>query len=314
MSRLILKSNASHEEWLRMRNTGIGGSDAASIMGYNPRKSALQLWMEKTGQTEPEDLSNNERVYWGTVLEEPVARRFAAETGKRIRRSGTLRDDAHPYMIANPDRMLIGENAGLEIKTTASYLGKNWEGDNIPDAYYFQCLHYMAVTGADRWYIAALIGGQEMTYKCIQRRDEEIDMLRKAEAAFWQHVEDKTPPPADGSESAARALAQMYRETKPEPMTLPEAAADLIQRIDDANEAAKEAKAKMQLAKNQLAEMMGPYEVGVIGDRRVDYKFSKPRETIAAAKVKKQDPAAYEALKEIGLVTVSAASRSMRIY
>lgn len=314
MSTLILKAHAPREEWLRVRNMGIGGSDASVIMGYHPSKSALQLWMEKTGQSKPEDLSNNERVYWGTVLEEPVARRFAEETGKRIRRSGTLRDDDHPYMIANPDRMIIGENAGLEIKTTASYLGKNWEGDNIPDAYYFQCLHYMAVTGADRWYIAALIGGQEMTYKCIERRENEIDMLRKAEAAFWQHVKDKTPPPADGSESAARALAQMYQETKPERMELPAEAADLIRIIDAGNEAAKKVKAQMQLAKNRLAELLGPYEVGVIGDRRVDYKYSKPRESIAASKVKKQDPAAYEALKEIGLVTISAPSRSMRIY
>ena len=68
-------------------------------------------------------------------------------------------------MIANVDRTVIGENAGLEIKTAGVSQYKKWKGDEIPDAYYCQCLHYMAVTGADYWYIAVLLGGNEARWK-----------------------------------------------------------------------------------------------------------------------------------------------------
>ncbi len=76
--------------WLETRNSGIGGSDAGAIMGMNPWKSKYQLWLEKTGQAEPEDLSGKESVYWGTVLETAVADRFSELTGKKLRRAGMM--------------------------------------------------------------------------------------------------------------------------------------------------------------------------------------------------------------------------------
>ena len=130
---------AEHDKWLEMRNKGIGGSEAAVIVGMNRWKSPFQLWLEKTGEVEPEDLSNNEFVYWGTVLEQCVADRFAELTGKRVTKRGMLQDEEVPYFFANVDRVVVGENAGLECKTTNAYAKDAWEGDNIPDAYYCQC-------------------------------------------------------------------------------------------------------------------------------------------------------------------------------
>ena len=91
---LVDTSNLSSEEWLSYRRRGIGGSDAGVILGLNPYKSPWQLWLEKTGQTEPDDLSTNEYVYWGTKQEPLVAERFFEETGKRVQRRGTLRSGA----------------------------------------------------------------------------------------------------------------------------------------------------------------------------------------------------------------------------
>ena len=166
---LILKAGAPREDWLRVRNLGIGGSDAGVILGLNPYKSPWQLWLEKTGQTEPDDLSTNEYVYWGTKQEPLVAERFFEETGKRVQRRGTLRSRTHPWMLANVDRMIVGEEAGLEIKTANAFAGKDWADDELPDSYYAQCLHYMAVTGYTKWYIAALIGGNHYVQKEIPR-------------------------------------------------------------------------------------------------------------------------------------------------
>lgn len=167
---LSVKAAEDHEKWLRTRDLGIGGSDAAVIMGMNSYKSPYQLWMEKTGQVEPPDLSGNQYVYWGTKNEANIADWFQEETGKKVKRLGTLQSREYPFMLANVDRTVIGENAGLEIKTAGVSQYRKWKDDEIPDAYYCQCLHYMAVTGADYWYIAVLLGGNEARWKRIERK------------------------------------------------------------------------------------------------------------------------------------------------
>ena len=79
---MTVEEMKDRKAWEKLRNIGIGGSDAAIIAGLNRWKSPYQLWLEKTRQVEPEDISDNEYVYWGTVLEQLVADRFCELTGK----------------------------------------------------------------------------------------------------------------------------------------------------------------------------------------------------------------------------------------
>ena len=311
---LILRADAPREDWLAVRNTGIGGSDAGVILGLNPYKSPWQLWLEKTGQTEPDDLSMNEYVYWGTKQEPLVAERFFEETGKRVQRRGTLRSRTHPWMLANVDRMIVGEEVGLEIKTANAFAGKDWADDELPDSYYAQCLHYMAVTGYTKWYIAALIGGNHYVQKEIPRNEEDIRLLIRKEKEFWELVETKTPPPVDGSESCAAALRVKWdREETGLTIDLPEDAAAIIEDIEESKRIIDTEKARQQLAKNRLMEMMGAAETGIIGDHKVTWKTQAGRETVSLADMKKKDRASYEALKADGLIKVSAPTRVMRI-
>lgn len=311
---LILKAGAPREDWLRVRNLGIGGSDAGVILGLNKWKSPITLWAEKTGRAEPEDLSGNEAVYWGTKQEPLVAERFYEETGKKVKRRGTLRSRPYPWMLANVDRWVVGEKAGLEIKTTNAFSAAAWDGDEIPDSYYAQCLHYMAVTGAEKWYIAVLIGGQDFRWKEIPRHEEDIRALRKAEALFWRHVRDNTmPEDIDGSESTARTLSALYHEN-PEAVELPEEAMDLIRRYDEWAARKKEAEEGIRECKNGLMALMGDAETATADGRKITWKTGKPRETISAADVKKKDPASYDALMAAGLVKVPAPSRVFRVW
>ena len=104
----------------KLRSTTIGGSDAAAILGLNPYKSPYALWAEKTGEGSSRRIfPQKEAVRLGTDLEEYVAKRFTEATGKKVRRENytVFRDDM-PYAHANYDRLVIGERAGLEIKTT----------------------------------------------------------------------------------------------------------------------------------------------------------------------------------------------------
>ena len=172
---MTVKQMQDRDAWLKMRMAGIGGSDAGTIVGDNPWKSSYALWLEKTGQIVPEDISDKEPVYWGTALEDIVAKEFTKRTGKRVRRCGTMQNTKKRWMLANVDRLIIGEQAGLECKTTNAFNYKEWQDDGLPNSYYWQCQHYMLCTGLPMWYIAVLIGGQHYDFKPVPRNDEDID-------------------------------------------------------------------------------------------------------------------------------------------
>lgn len=209
MTRAEMDSN--EEKWLEMRKTGIGGSDAGVVMKLNPNKKLFELWGEKTGNREPVDLSDNEAVYWGHTHEDNIARRFTEVTGKKLKKYGMIRSIENPFMLADIDRVVVGENAILEIKTCDAKKAYEWEDDQIPASYYCQVLHYMTVYGADRAYIACLIGGNRMVWKTIEFNEEEAGILIDEEEKFWnEYVVPKKLPPVDESDACASVLRSVY--------------------------------------------------------------------------------------------------------
>lgn len=309
----VREAEKDHGKWLYVRNSGIGGSDAATIMGLNPYKSAYQLWMEKTGQAAPPDLSDNQYIYWGAKNEANIAEWFSEVTGKKVRKLGTLRNRSHPFMLANVDREIMGEEAGLEIKTAGVKQYRKWKDDEIPDAYYCQCLHYMAVTGADYWYIAVLLGGNDSKWKRIERNEEDIKTLIQAEREFWELVQTKTAPPVDGSLSCSQALASRYADSRDEEIMLPEEADTLIARINGDTEIMDKLKEQISLNQNRLKEMLGDAEAGRVGSFKVTWKATNGRETCPLSKLKKAAPDMYQALKDKGFISTGKASRRFSI-
>lgn len=148
--RLVNTSAMSRNDWLEHRRHGIGGSDAAVIMGVSPWKSLMDLWLEKTGQYV--EGIDSESMYWGRVLEDVIAKEFAIRNKLKIRRvNAILQHPDHPYMIANVDRVIVGRKEGLEIKTGHEFSSQHWE-NGVPAYYYAQVQHYMAVTGFKLWH------------------------------------------------------------------------------------------------------------------------------------------------------------------
>ena len=214
MKKLISTNNLAHEEWLRYRKQGIGGSDAGAVCGVNPYKTAMQIYYDKTSD-EVETL-DNEAMRQGRDFEDYIAKRFSQETGKKVRRANSMfYDEKHPWMIADVDRMIVGENAGLEIKTASPYTQSQWENGNIPLSYQMQCYHYMSVCNADAWYIAVLIYGREFKYYKLEYDKEIIDSLIKLEEDFWKNnVLKKKLPAPDGSTLADNVIASRFKATK----------------------------------------------------------------------------------------------------
>lgn len=298
---MSVKDMQNKDAWLKARMSGIGGSDAAVIMGDNPWKSRYALWLEKTGQAEPEDLSNNEFVYWGTVLEEPVAKRFCEVTGKKVRRAGMMCSDYGSWMLANVDRLVIGEKAGLECKTTNAFSIDQWKGEELPTNYYWQCQHYMMVTGLPVWYIAVLIGGNHFDYKRVPRCDADIAALYEAEEEFWNvNVGQRIAPEIDGSDSTTQALGQAYHGGQEEPVDLPDEAADAVKMLDFLGSKKKECLYSIKEYENRLKEMLGDNEIGLVGNRKVTWKSTKGRITVDRKKLKKNYPDAYADCLKMG--------------
>lgn len=183
----------SREEWLMRRRKTIGSSDAAGIVGLSRWASPFSVWADKTGRAaEKED---TEAMRQGLDLEDYVARRWMEETGKRVYRlPAMLYHPKYPFAHADVDRMVVGENAGLECKTTFSLDLKQFNGEEFPVQYYAQCVHYLAVTGADRWYLAVLAYGRGFFTFTLERDQAEIDALMAAKADFWKLVEPGYTP------------------------------------------------------------------------------------------------------------------------
>lgn len=201
-------------EWLRLRKAGIGGSDAGAICGVNPYSSAMKVFHDKTSEEVEEQ--DNEAVRIGHDLEDYVAQRFMEATGLKVRKSNFMyRSKEHPFMIADVDRLVVGEDAGLECKTASAYNADKWADGHIPLHYVMQCYHYMAVTGKRTWYIAAVILGREFTCRRLEWDDELISRLIGMEEDFWNnHVIPGIIPPPDGSKACDEVIDQYFHTAK----------------------------------------------------------------------------------------------------
>lgn len=206
----ISTAGMEKKEWLTLRKTGIGGSDAGTVCGLNPYGSLIKLFYDKTGKEVEEQ--DNEAMRQGADLEDYVAQRFMEATGLKARRSNYLyRSVEHPFMIADVDRLVVGEDAGLECKTASAYNADKWKDGKIPLHYAMQCYHYMAVTGRRAWYLAAVILGKEFVYHKLEWDDDVVRRLVEAEKDFWEkYVMAGRMPEPDGSKMCGEALNRYF--------------------------------------------------------------------------------------------------------
>lgn len=265
-----IKTNG-REEWLALRKQYIGGSDAAAVVGLNPFASPFSLWAEKTGNL-PE-FEGNLATEVGTYLEEFVAKKFEKETGKTVRRCNlSLVNDKYPWAIANVDRLVVGEDAGLEIKTTSELNMKRFKNGEYPDNYFCQCCHYLAVTGKARWYLAVLIGNREFRTFTIDRDEDEIAALMQAEEKFWcEYVLARKAPPVDGHSATSETIRALYSEDSDESIDLTDCDRLFDRRKTLAGQQ-KALKEEIDGIDNQLKVMLGSASRGLCGRWSVTWK------------------------------------------
>lgn len=292
MKKLISTRNINKESWLKYRKQGIGGSDAGAVCGLNPYRTAIQVYYDKTSDS-IEDV-DNEAMRQGRELEEYVAKRFCEASGKKVRRANAMfYDEKNLFMLADVDRMIVGENAGLECKTASPYSEEKWRDDKIPLSYQLQCYHYMSVCNADSWYIAVLIYGRDFKYYRIERDDEVIENLIRIEKEFWnEYVLKRVIPDPDGSKTADAAIAERFKESRS--ITIPLTGFDeRLERRQELLSLLEKIETEKRQIDQELKLYLGDAEIAENEHYRVSWKnFS--RSSIDEKRLKAEQPEIYE--------------------
>lgn len=296
MKKLIATKELSNEQWLKYRKRGIGGSDAGAVCGLNPYWTAMQVYQDKI--SENTESIDNEAMRQGREFEDYVARRFMEATGKKVRKANFMYyDEKSPFMLADVDRMIIGENAGLECKTASPFMADKWKDGNIPLHYQIQCYHYMSVMGADAWYIAVLIYGREFKFYKLERDEELIADLIGIEKAFWEnHVLKQQIPSPDGSKIADSVIAEYYKESVSETIPLTGFNEKLKRRQELAEIIGKMDTEKKQI-EQELKLFLGEAETAENEQYRVSWK-SVSSNRLDEKRLKEEQPEIYERYKK----------------
>jgi putative phage-type endonuclease len=275
--RLILPADADRADWLTARRSGIGSSDVPAILGLVDYTPPLKVYYDKTGH----DVDDaGEAAYWGTVNEEPVARRWAMQNQSVIRRVGLVAHMDHPHWMTTLDRRVtecpLSEDeqtpCALEVKTRSAFKSAQWHA-GAPDDVTAQVLWQIIVNGYEHMHYAVLIGGNEYHQGTI-RADQYADVMADITTAvdyFWnEHVQAEVPPAPTGD---GDALTRLFRRLHPT-----RSGAVDVDRHDDALDAlldygthqraeskAKKAKAA---AKARMIAALGSAQSALIGGER----------------------------------------------
>ena len=298
--RLVSTKDMDRDTWLRIRKNGIGSSDAAAAVGLNPYQSPLELWMIKTGRDQAmpkiDPTDDSSPTYWGTLLEPFVAEFYVRKAGNRVRRINAILqhpDHDKSWMLANIDREVIGspDVQILECKTAGEFGSRLWR-NGVPEYVQCQVQHQLAVTGKQAADVCVLLCGQEIQIHRIQRDDELIARLIEQERQLWRYVETDTPPPADGSDSAAKALQYLYPRDTGNTVDLSQDA-DLCRVYDeliDVRASLDHCQQQEAKLKQQIQQRMGDASRARFGGGEVSWKRSKDGIALDTARLLKDQP------------------------
>lgn len=299
MKILAKTKDMSREQWLKIRSHSIGGSDVSIIAGINKFRSVYQLWLEKTGQTEPEE-GQSENAHFGTVLEKIVRQEFMERTGLKVRQKNMiLQSEEYPFMTANLDGVINdnGDKCIFEAKTASEYKKEVWE-NGVPPEYILQVQHYFAVLGNEykRAYVAAIVGGNKFFYHIVERDENLISRIIALEKHFWEtHVIGGVEPVPDGSEATTRYLNERYEDLGAQ-VELPDEVLSICEEYDNLSEQIKQLKNEKDAVANQIKAYLKDASVGIVGERKIMWK-AVVKNGLDIKRLKSEKPEIYEDYK-----------------
>lgn len=314
----------SRSEWLAQRRTGIGGSDVAAILGLSKYRSPLDVYKDKIGETP--DGEQSQAAYWGTKLEDVVAKEFQERTGLKVQRVNRQLS-REGWMHANLDRAVVNPkisgtvrvqdeakqaetgrllttDAILECKTASSYIADQWgpsqeaeivagavvSEHKIPIHYETQVQWYLGVTGAAVCYVAALLGGQDFRIYRVQRDDDVIAALQEQCRVFWfEHVQKHVPP----EPHTAEEVQKLFAKDSGEMVEATNEVATDIGELRNLTEQVKALEAEQKVVKDRICAALGEKTGFLIaGEKACTFKAQKSTR-FDTTRFKKEQPETY---------------------
>lgn len=281
----------SRKDWLLERAKSIGASDSSAVLGINPWKSNVELWLEKTNPESLLDQPDNLNMRLGRDMEPILRQLFTEETGLQVRQDNHIRyDDEYPFLSTNLDGRIVGDKVPLELKTTGM-----WDG-MIPDNYFCQLQHQMMVTKSPYIYFAVLVlsnFGKQFIVEKYERNERFIADMRATMVDFWMNYVVTGVAPDPVSVKDARLL---YNETNQESVI--EGSFDMIticEKIKDYNKDIKKIKSKADELRVDIMDTMKEDEIMTYkGSTLSTWKKSKGKVKFDLNKFKKDHPDIYE--------------------
>lgn len=301
----------NHGAWLEARKGGIGSSEIATIVGLNAYESAYELWLRKTGRTEPKETTA--LMEMGHDMEPAVASAFARHTGRSVLASSEgdwlYQDEEHPHRLASPDRLYWiddngvkkgktskGNQAILECKSTQITIDPN----NIPDYWYCQLQWQMGVGEHLKGSIAWITRGRDFGYVDVEFDPAFFAYLCQQADDFWHNfvLADVEPPLTSGSDVLKKYLhhtedkvATASNETV-ERYTKLVALKDQIKALEEERD---------QLESEIKIEMLDAERlVTTSGELIATWRTSKPRETFDKKALAKDHPELIPLYTKVG--------------
>lgn len=209
---VTMVKHKNRDYWLKSRKKYLGGSDISCILGMNPWKSNIQLFREKKGIVEPEDISDNPAIIYGTEAEEHIRALFQLEHPElkvTYVPNNSWHNTLYPFAAASLDGSSedkTGRKGILEIKTstiTSAQQANKWKDEHIPDNYYCQVLYYLGVTEFDYVDLRARLKYEFPDNKYVIERDyhierseveEDIETIMQAAAVFAEALRKNKEP------------------------------------------------------------------------------------------------------------------------
>lgn len=294
MAKLISNTaNMPVDEWLELRKQGIGGSDASAVAGVNKYANPVTLYMEKLSYYNRNAKDNvREAAEWGNRLEPVVRETFKEKINAEreeqglpplriINRKAIFAHDEHDFIRTNLDGLIHGHELGMgifEAKTAHYMLREDWEGEDVPNAYFIQVQHNMLVMGAAYAYLAVLIGGNTYKHYFIERDEEVCDYLIQIESNFWNNHILKRIPPANNGHAAEKEMIKDMNPTSESRegyiVNLPHINIEYVERVGALKDLIQELEQERDKYENDIKMHMGTTELAFAGPHKVSWKTS----------------------------------------
>lgn len=285
---------SENEEFLKQRLIGIGGSDAAVVLGMSPFKSRIQLWNEKVSKKIDIESANALILEIGSALEPIIANKYARTTGRKLELRPMKVHPVYPFIIGNIDREIVGDERGpgiLEIKTKGAWI--DWHSEDIPPYYMTQVQHYLSVYGYDWASFAVLdLGTRKITHTDVERDDKQIANIIDEEKKFWKLVETKVPPEVDSSKACGNFLREHYNQSEDIIIDLigNEDATKWAMILKDIRNQEKLLKAQEDECKNHLMSLVGSAEKALGNNFKISWKSPKDKDVFDLEKFRIEHP------------------------